>query len=60
MWVFLRGTMPGPHVRRGPGIVAGQREDMILRTGLRGGGGVPTSFVVDTFLPLPDTFLLIS
>lgn len=52
--------MPGPHVRRGPGIVAGQREDMILRTGLKGGGGVPTSFVVDTFLPLPDTFLLIS
>lgn len=58
--------MPGPHVRRGPGIVAGQRESKHVghdsKDWAKGrcGGGVPTSFVVDTFLPLPDTFLLIS
>lgn len=57
--------MPGPHVRRGPGIVAGQRESKHVghdsKDWAKGRcGGVPTSFVVDTFLPLPDTFLLIS
>lgn len=57
--------MPGPHVRRGPDTVAGKRESKHVGHDSKDWangrwGGVPTSFVVDTFLPLPDTFLLIS